>query len=60
MTYSHEKTWRNLGDGGLITKLCAILGTLWTTACQAPLTMEFSRQEYWSELSFPSPGNLPS
>ena len=30
-----------------------------TVACQAPLCMEFSRQEYWSELSFPTPGNLP-
>ena len=26
--------------------------TLWTVACQAPLTMEFSRQEYWSGLPF--------
>ena len=31
----------------------------WTTAHQAPLSMEFSRQEYWSGLLFPSPGNLP-
>ena len=31
----------------------------WTIACQAPLSMEFSRQEYWSRLPFPSPGNLP-
>ena len=30
-----------------------------TVACQAPLSMEFSRQEYWSVLPFPSPGNLP-
>ena len=28
-------------------------------ACQAPLSMEFSRQEYWSGLTFPSPGDLP-
>ena len=34
------------------------LVTLWTIACQAPLSMEFSRQEYWSGLPFPSPGNL--
>ena len=33
--------------------------TPWATACQAPVSMEFSRQEYWSELSFPSPGDLP-
>ena len=33
--------------------------TPWTVACQAPLSMEFSRQEYWSGLPFPLPGNLP-
>ena len=32
--------------------------TLWTVACQAPLSMEFSRKEYWSGLPFPSPGDL--
>ena len=31
----------------------------WTVACQAPLSMGFSRQEYWSGLPFPSPGDLP-
>ena len=30
-----------------------------TVACQASLSMEFSRQEYWSGLSFPPPGDLP-
>ena len=34
--------------------------TSWTTACQAPLSMEFSRQEYWSGLPFPPPGDLPN
>ena len=33
--------------------------TLWTVACQAPLSMEFSRQEYWSGLPCPPPGDLP-
>ena len=33
--------------------------TLWTVACQMPLSMGFSRQEYWSGLSFPPPGDLP-
>ena len=33
--------------------------TPWAVACQAPLCMEFSRQEYWSGLSFPPPGSLP-
>ena len=32
----------------------------WTVARQAPLSMGFSRQEYWSELPFPSPGDLPN
>ena len=32
--------------------------TPWTIACQAPLSMDFSRQEYWSGLPFPSPGDL--
>ena len=33
--------------------------TPWTVARQAPPSMEFSRQEYWSGLLFPSSGNLP-
>ena len=32
--------------------------TPWTVACQTPLPMEFSRQQYWSGLPFPSPGDL--
>ena len=32
---------------------------LWTVAPQAPLSMGFSRQEYWSELPCPPPGDLP-
>ena len=31
----------------------------WTIARQAPLSMEYSRQEYWTGLPFPTPGNLP-
>ena len=34
--------------------------TPWTVACQAPLSMRFSRQEYWSGLPFPSPEDLPN
>ena len=33
--------------------------TFWTTACQAPLSMGFLSQEYWSGLPFPSPGDFP-
>ena len=36
-----------------------LFATPWTIAYQAPLSMEFSRQEYWSGLPFPSPGDLP-
>ena len=32
---------------------------LWTVACQAPLSMGFCKQEYWSGLPCPSPGDLP-
>ena len=40
---------------------CAwLFETLWTIACQAPLSMEFSRQEYLSGLLFPSPVILPN
>ena len=34
--------------------------TTWTGARQASLSMRFSRQEYWSGLPFPSPGDLPN
>ena len=36
-----------------------LFAAAWTVACQSPLSMEFSRQEYWSGLTFPSPGDLP-
>ena len=45
--------------GGLITKSCPTLATPWTVVCQAPLSMRFSKQEYWSGLPFPSSGDLP-
>ena len=35
-------------------------GTQWTVARQVPLSVEFSRQEYWSRLPFPTPGDLPN
>ena len=36
-----------------------LFATLWTVACQAPLPMGFSRQQYWSGLPCPSPGDPP-
>ena len=54
---------------GLSTRVCVcmlshsshvwLLVTPWTLAHQAPLSMQFSRQEYWSVLSFPTPAYLP-
>ena len=41
-----------------VTESCLTLVMPWTVACQAPLSIGFSRQEYWSGLPFPSPGNL--
>ena len=39
--------------------LVRLFATQWTVACQASLSMGFSRQEYWSGLPFPTPGDLP-
>ena len=40
--------------------LCLTLATLWTVSCQAPLSMGFSREQYWNGLPFPSPVDLPN
>ena len=47
---------------GLVAKLCLnqLFVIPWTVARQAPLSMEFPSQEYWSGLSFPSPRDLPN
>ena len=50
---------KKVGGSGLVTRSCPTLATPWTVACQAPLSMGFSRQEYWSGLPFPSAGGLP-
>ena len=36
-----------------------LFATLWTIARQSPLSMQFSKHEYWSGLPFPPPGDLP-
>ena len=46
--------------GGLVTKLGLTIVTPLTVARQAPLPIEFPRQEYWSGLPFPSPEDLPN
>ena len=43
-----------------VTQSCLTLAAPWIVAHQAPLSMSFSRQEYWSGLLFPSPGDLPN
>jgi len=45
--------------GGVVAELGPTRETVWTVACQAPLSTEFPRQGYWSRLLFPSPGDLP-
>ena len=47
-------------SSSFVTKSCLTLATPQTVACQAPLSMGFSRQEYWNGLPFPSPGDLPN
>ena len=45
--------------GSLVAQLCLTLATLWTVARPAPLSMGFPRQECWSGLPYPPPGDLP-
>ena len=53
--------WQNLRWGEVKLFSCVqLFVTPWTVACQAPLSLGFSRQEYWSGLPFPSPGDLPN
>ena len=52
VTYPFSRKWKSLTP-------VQLFATLWTVACQAPLSMEFSRPEYWNGLPFPSPGHLP-
>ena len=49
-----------VGGVALVAKLCWTLATPWTVAGQAPLSVGFSQQEYWSGLPFPPPGDLPN
>ena len=50
---------RMFSEGVCVLSHAQLFETLWTGAHQAPLSMEFSRQEYWYGLLFPSPGDLP-
>ena len=53
-----RKYWRTY-HGAQSGSCVWLFATPWTAARQAPLSMEFSRQEYWSGLSFPTPGDFP-
>ena len=62
-THTHTLSLTHIcgGVSGLVTKLCLILcDSRDYIACQAPLSMGFPRQEYWSRLPFPSLGDLPN
>ena len=52
--------YSNLSKWSEVAQSCPTLCDLWTVAHQAPPSMGFSRQEYWSGLPFPSPGDLPN
>ena len=63
-THSSILAWRipwTEEPGGLqsTAKSCLTLATTWTMTLQASICMEFSSQEYWNGLPFPSPGDLP-
>ena len=55
-----------LGEAGYLLLICLacvrvwLFATLWMVAHQAPLSLGFPRQEYWSGLPFPSPGEIPN
>ena len=62
-----ETTWNDVFLESATSPCCqcwVVSNSLWPhelyVACKAPLPMEFSRQEYWSWVSFPPPGDLPN
>ena len=57
---SDKTEWLNTAQQDASAVSDQLLETLWTIACQAALSMGFSRQEYWSGLPFPFPGYLPN
>ena len=64
--WSHLPVFQNHPTSLVSQCVCAqllnharLIGASWTLACQAPLPMEFSRQEHWSGVPFPTPRDLP-
>ena len=61
LVFPYDFKSNNLGIVVVQLLSCVQLSaTPWTATCLTPLSMEFSRQEYWSGLLFPSPGDLPN
>ena len=61
--------WPEQKNRNIVNQLCVpakllscvrLFATPWTVACLAPLSLEFSRQEYWSGFPFPPPGIFPT
>ena len=58
-THTHTHTYVYICMRVKLLQSCPTHCSLWTVACQAPLSMGFYRQECWSGLPCPPPGNLP-
>ena len=58
-THAYIQIHRHIALGGCALGHAQLFTTPWTVGCQALLSMGFPRQEYWSGLPFPSPGDLP-
>ena len=52
--------WGEGGGGDLVIQSCSTIAIPGTVVCQAPLSMGFSRQEYWNGLLHPPPGDPPN
>ena len=60
--FGPERWWENDAISYMYVRACSVMSDCcdpWTVARQAPLSMELPRQEYWSGLSLPTPGDLP-
>ena len=55
----YRQYYRDTFGGGVVTQSCPTLCNPMDVACQAPLSMGFPRQEYWSGYPLPSLGELP-
>ena len=62
LSHTHGHNWPHCVWGCVCAMLSHVrlFGTSWRVAYQAPLSLGFPRQEYWSGLSFASPGDLPN